>query len=1015
MSAPQAVATIPAHECRCVRLSPDGTAIVIVGPTLAELRETADGRVVWSRPWDTPAPFVAEAVWGTGGDTVTLLAGGALSMLDAATGDALRVPPDMAERRDVTALALAHDGVTLAVGTQDGAVLLWEQATGQVTRLRGGGDPVSALAWRPGVEELCVTRPRSTQFWTLDPQTMISSINMGDVYPLRLAWSPDGALIAVAGLRDVRAIAVSGRVETAPPFVVGDRPSGLGFSRTGSTLFVGMPDGSVRLLDRQLRERQTSPTVLSAAVAEFSHLHVNETGLLAVRADPATVALYRLADTRLPSTERRTTVALRRWAAGVARSIGRAAHDVTPPPVPRQLAKQASFAWAAEGWILGDRDRNRVTRHAADGERRWKVKARPGPLAVYDHFVAVTGDDGELAVLDADDGSQAAKVAGMGPAAWAPQALAVTAPAKRGRVATELLVYDRTWGKPRLVPVRDGVSTPAWAPDGSLLAAPSAEAVVIWEGETLVRARRLAHGSARPTAASWSPDGAWIAVDYVNAPVTLWSTRTWTADQALGRSTPPNGVLALAWSPDSRLLAIASPHVIGAVDLWDVRRGRPVLTVPPAAERRPVTAVDWAADGRFAVVHDDGRVIQWQLTLPLLVDDFAATLPYPEPMLAALAAGMAAGGTMVSLALLADLVSLLLGRDAGPLAPLDGHPGLAILRGLRWPPEAVIGLAVLVASGLSGKDAQPPPADAVQDDLRAAVELALGGLPVATRPYEPPISELLAELDRIDDSVEILAILLGPDAVAMEPDLLARLRAHSFGGWSLTPRQRRLLGLRSALRSDGTSQGQGLGDTRAGIARNGELPSLLPTQLALPRLVLTAKMSRDELLYRTRQGELPTDAQPVVLILDDTPAAHGAIGVTLRLTANLLASIAIRQHRRCALVLLSSGRARFLDGMADLVHVWTAGSVERPSLPRALAAADEAAGQLSDPLTGLPRLVLLTHPFLACSPRSGLHIVRVRYPGVAAEDQTPRTHLLGADADPEELHAVIGAIVTDRS
>lgn len=1026
------VATLPVAGCRCVRISPDGTTLVTIGGGTVAARETLGGRTAWSRAWETPAAFPAEAVWGRGGDTVTLLTGERLALLDAMTGAELMIPAELATRRDVTALALSHSGVTLAVGTREGVVCLWQQDTGQVTRLRGGVDPVTALAWAPNGDELCVARPRSVQFW--EREAMISSIDVGDTNPLRLAWAPDGDLIATSGLLDVRMISVSTRSESAEPLAMGGLPRGLGFSRSGSDLLVGRPDGSVELLDRRLRRRDVRPVTIPAALDDPAGLHVNEAGLVAVRSGETTVTLVRLADTELPSAERRTAVALRRWAADAARTVGRVAHDATPPPVPDVIAQRSDFAWAEDGWFTHD-DEGRVARHHGDGRVRWRADAGPGSLSAAGAFLAVGGErrgfgptargkgartPGRVTVLDAETGARVAVVAGDGrPAlaghAGAGHALAVTAPRERNRRAVDLLVHDAAWTGHRTVPVGDGAGEPAWSPDGSLLAAPVAGGVVLWDGQSLARVRRLELGSARVGVIAWSPDGTRLAVDHPDGPVTVWSTRTWEAVTTLDRSPTGGNARVLAWSPDSRLLTVPSPSLIGAVDLWDVDEGRTVLTVPPPPEGSlPVTAVEWAADGRFAVVYDDGTVVRWNLSLPPAADG-GAPLPHPAPVLAALASGAAMAGATVSLALLADLMSLLLGQEAGPLTEFSGHPGITSLRGLRWPPGAVAGLAVLVAAGMPADEDRRPPDDAAADELSAAVERALDGRPAPPGDYRPAIDALRAELDRVDDSVVVLATLIGPEAVTAAPDLLARVRGRSFGGWSLTPRQRRLLGLRSLPRSSGSSQGLGVGDTRAGIARGGELPSLLPSQLALPRTVLAAKKSRDELLFRTRLGEFSPEGQPVVVILDDTPAACGAVGLTLRLAANLLTSVATRRHRRCALVSLGSSQVRFLTGMADLVHVWTGTTVERADLPAALKAARAAAAQLSDPIDGLPRLVLLTHAYLPCPPRPGLHVVRVRYPGVPAEDSAPRTHMLAPTADPEELQRAIGEILSDRS
>lgn len=72
--------------------------------------------------------------------------------------------------------------------------------------------------------------------------------------------------------------------------------------------------------------------------------------------------------------------------------------------------------------------------------------------------------------------------------------------------------------------------------------------------------------------------------------------------------------------------------------------------------------------------------------------------------------------------------------------------------------------------------------------MRSAVERALSGNPAMMSSYQPPGAELLAELDRIDDSLLTLAMLVGPDAVGAQPDLLIRVRGESFSGWSFAPR-----------------------------------------------------------------------------------------------------------------------------------------------------------------------------------------------------------------------------------
>src|ERR1051326_202276 len=185
MSTLQPAVTLAVPECRCVRISPDGTALLTLGAELVQVRHLMSGRRGWSRTWDALAELPVEAVWGAGGEAVTLLTDGRLSLLDGLTGADRPVPGELADRQNATAVALSRNGLVLAIGTQEGAIFLWQQDTGRVEMLRGGGDPVTALAWRPDGQELCVARPRSIQFWQLRSGTMISSLDAGDIYPRR--------------------------------------------------------------------------------------------------------------------------------------------------------------------------------------------------------------------------------------------------------------------------------------------------------------------------------------------------------------------------------------------------------------------------------------------------------------------------------------------------------------------------------------------------------------------------------------------------------------------------------------------------------------------------------------------------------------------------------------------------------------------------------------------------------------------------------------------------------------
>ncbi|HUG91227.1 MAG TPA: protein kinase [Planctomycetaceae bacterium] len=106
-----------------------------------------------------------------------------------------------------------------------------------------------------------------------------------------------------------------------------------------------------------------------------------------------------------------------------------------------------------------------------------------------------------------------------------------------------------------------------WAATGNL----SGDNVTIWNAASGGRARELP--TAGTTAVAFSPDGHWLATASISE-LALWEVGTWKKLRTLPRS----GVeAAVAWSPDSRLLAATLRG--SKVQLIDVATGRRLATL----------------------------------------------------------------------------------------------------------------------------------------------------------------------------------------------------------------------------------------------------------------------------------------------------------------------------------------------------------------------------------------------------------------------------------------------------
>jgi WD40 repeat protein len=176
-------------------------------------------------------------------------------------------------------------------------------------------------------------------------------------------------------------------------------------------------------------------------------------------------------------------------------------------------------------------------------------------------MLATTGDDGTLRVWNSSTGDKVAAFGGGG----------------------------QVW-------------SPAISPDGSMVAAS-------WVDRGLVRIFDIASGNKvaeirapRAYGMSFSSDGKLIAFGNGGAPIaTIADVASGSIVRKVGEGEAP--VFDLAFSPDGRLLATASPD--GSVRIWDVATGEKHDTL--RAHQAGVNTVDWNADGtRLATASDDG-------------------------------------------------------------------------------------------------------------------------------------------------------------------------------------------------------------------------------------------------------------------------------------------------------------------------------------------------------------------------------------------------------------------------
>lgn len=127
----------------------------------------------------------------------------------------------------VRMLAYASGGGALAVATAADEIPILEAATGKVVhRLRGHAGGVTSLAWHPKRPHLASTgHDGNVRYWDASTGKLLWADDTGTSWVERVAFRPDGRLLAVAAGRQVRLLQTDGvlaRAITDHPSTVAD-------------------------------------------------------------------------------------------------------------------------------------------------------------------------------------------------------------------------------------------------------------------------------------------------------------------------------------------------------------------------------------------------------------------------------------------------------------------------------------------------------------------------------------------------------------------------------------------------------------------------------------------------------------------------------------------------------------------------------------------------------------------------------------------------------------------------
>ncbi len=446
---------------------------------------------------------------------------------------------------EVPALAFSPDGRTLASGSWDGIVKLWDLERGALLWTSSQTNSIQSLAFAPDGRTLAsggldaVVRLWDAQLGT-NLQTL--SGHSGPVYAL--AWSPDGSLLASGGFDGgIRLWEMQGaQPGTGVRILAGhtDWVKGLAFAPDGRTLTSGSFDRTVKLWD-----------VASGGLRETLAGHTNRVGAVAWSPDGRILASCSLDQTI--------------WLWDVERS---------------------SYQMVLHGHTAGV----------------YGIAFTPDSRSLLSG-----SDDGTLRVWEMESGQCVHIIQGYAVSlydvTWSPDGIQLAS------AGTDMLVtiWDSTGRTPHRVlrGHRYLVYGVAWSPDGRWLASSGWDnAVRLWDATTGAAVQILRDPNHVDTiffGVAWSPGGKFLAGASSQHGVQVWDVTTGTC-RWVGRGQQTR-IRRVAWSPDGTRLASCGDD--GSVFLWDASDG--TVRASLQGHRGNVMSVAWSPDGTRLASGGGGR------------------------------------------------------------------------------------------------------------------------------------------------------------------------------------------------------------------------------------------------------------------------------------------------------------------------------------------------------------------------------------------------------------------------